>query len=82
MENKPPLDRAIEIIGGPAKVGRLFGISPQAVCKWQRIPAERCIDIERATGGLVTCEELRPDVDWGFLRSTNCPPRESETAVA
>lgn len=27
-----------------------------------------CIRIERATGGLVTCEEMRPDVDWSFLR--------------
>lgn len=28
------------------------------------IPPDRCPSIERATGGRVTCEELRPDVRW------------------
>ena len=32
--------------------------------------ARLCVDIERATLGAVTCEELRPDVDWTFLRGT------------
>jgi DNA-binding transcriptional regulator YdaS (Cro superfamily) len=34
------------------------------------IPAERCPAIERATGGVVRCEDLRPDVDWAVLRGT------------
>ncbi|MDT4679101.1 transcriptional regulator, partial [Escherichia coli] len=29
---------------------------------------ERCPAIEKATGGAVTCEELRPDIDWAYLR--------------
>lgn len=29
-----------------------------------------CINIERESGGQVTCEELRPDVDWAYLRGT------------
>ncbi len=32
------------------------------------VPAERCPEIERATGGAVTCEELRPDIAWDVLR--------------
>ena len=28
------------------------------------------INIERESGREVTCEELRPDVDWGYLRRT------------
>jgi len=28
------------------------------------------IDIERESGGKVRCEELRPDVDWAYLRGT------------
>lgn len=28
------------------------------------------IAIERETGGKVRCEELRPDVDWAYLRRT------------
>lgn len=29
-----------------------------------------CINIERESSGVVTCEELRPDVDWAYLRGT------------
>jgi DNA-binding transcriptional regulator YdaS (Cro superfamily) len=28
------------------------------------------IEIEKATNGLVTCEELRPDVDWAYVRGS------------
>ena len=35
----------------------------------RQVPAERCPAIERATGGAVRCEDLRPDVEWGVLRS-------------
>lgn len=39
----------------------------------RQVPAERCIDIERATDGAVTCEELRPDLAdrFAYLRLTN-----------
>lgn len=39
------------------------GISP--------ISPERAVEIEKATKGAVTCEELRPDVDWAYLRGTS-----------
>lgn len=31
-----------------------------------------CMDIERLTGGRVTCEELRPDLtaQWSYMRSS------------
>jgi DNA-binding transcriptional regulator YdaS (Cro superfamily) len=63
----------IEMVpGGQLFVANLFGISVQAVSKWvkKRVPIERCPEIEKATNGAVTCEDLRPDVDWAFLRST------------
>lgn len=28
------------------------------------------INIERESGGAVRCEDLRPDVDWAYLRGT------------
>lgn len=40
--------------------------------KRRQVPAERCPEIEKATAGAVTCEELRPDIDWAYLRSTGC----------
>ena len=46
---------------------------PPTVSQWCNgvclIPAERCPEIERVTGGAVRCEELRPDVDWAVLRT-------------
>ena len=31
------------------------------------------VNVERESGGVVRCESLRPDVDWAYLRGTNCP---------
>ena len=28
------------------------------------------INIERESGGAVRCEDIRPDVDWAYLRGT------------
>ena len=69
------LNEAIRVTGGQAKLARAMGISTQTVHNWLsrgNVPAERCIDIERATGGAVTCEELRPDLAerWAYLRGT------------
>ncbi|MDY2947068.1 MAG: helix-turn-helix domain-containing protein [Mannheimia varigena] len=36
----------------------------------RQVPAERCPEIEKFTEGKVTCEELRPDVDWAVLRNS------------
>ncbi len=45
------------------------GVHPSLVCQWlsgkTAITAEKAIQIERATNGAVTREELRPDI---FLR--------------
>lgn len=49
-----------------------IGVVPILVSQWKlgvrRVPAEHCPEIERVTGGLVRCEELRPDVNWAVLR--------------
>ncbi|MCA3188308.1 MULTISPECIES: helix-turn-helix domain-containing protein [unclassified Cupriavidus] len=63
--------RAIKAAGGAPAVARLFGINPVSVYDWinnNRIPAERCPALERAGKSEVRCEEMRPDVDWGYLR--------------
>lgn len=55
-----------------ANLARGIGVTPAFVSQWinghRPIPAGRCPAIERATGGAVRCEELRPDVDWSVLR--------------
>jgi DNA-binding transcriptional regulator YdaS (Cro superfamily) len=57
----------IDQAGGPTRVARVCGVRVQAVSQWVsagRIPADRCEQIERASAGSVTCEALRPDLDW------------------
>lgn len=61
--------------GMAASLARLLGASQTDVSLWasgkRPVPAERCPEIEKATNGEVTCEELRPDVDWPYLRGTS-----------
>lgn len=67
------IDQAIKLMGGVAETVRKLGLNGHAtVYQWRktRIPAERCPTIERATGGLVRCEDLRPDIEWSVLRNT------------
>lgn len=40
------------------------------------------INIERESRRVVTCEELRPDVDWGFLRKTPQADRPLQQSAA
>jgi DNA-binding transcriptional regulator YdaS (Cro superfamily) len=49
-------------------LGRLLGISHQAISLWDRVPPERLVDIEVLTG--VPREVLRPDLYRGFKRMT------------
>ena len=57
-------------------LARSVGVSPVIISQWKtgarQVPAERCPDIEKATQGAVRCEDLRPDVDWAYLRQTDC----------
>lgn len=39
-----------------------------------------CINIERESSGAVTCEELRLDVDWAYLRSTGPVKQQDDGA--
>lgn len=39
----------------------------------RRTPPDRCPDIERATEGRVTCEDLRPDKRWQRVPDATWP---------
>jgi len=58
--------------GRAVKLAKVLSVTPVTVHGWvnERVPAERCPAIERATAGQVKCEDLRPDVDWAVLRCT------------
>ena len=73
--DKHPIDRASDIVGSQASLASLLKVSRAAVSQWKdegrRVPAEHCLVIERETrarGAPVTCEELRPDMDWSVIR--------------
>ncbi len=73
-----------------ADLARQLGVTQGAVHQWavglSRPSAERCIQIEKATARAVRCEDLRPDVDWSYLRGTAsivaAVGRDIETAAA
>jgi len=70
------IQKASEVLGSYVLLARAVGVSRAMVHQWARgvrpVAAERCPLIERATDGKVRCEDLRHDIDWGYLRATNC----------
>lgn len=85
------IDRAARIIGSQAALAAALGVTRAAIPQWKdqgrRVPAEHCPVIERLTDGQVTCEQLRPDIEWSVLRtapaaSQPAAPCESEHAQA
>lgn len=64
------LQRAIAIVGSGSELARRIGLTAWAVNKWNpdSVPKDRCLDIEKATDGQVTAEELRPDINWQYVR--------------
>lgn len=72
-----PIQRACRACGSASALASAIGKSPQFVSQLVQgsrpVPAEHCPAIERATNRAVRCEELRPDVDWGYLREQSAP---------
>jgi TorA maturation chaperone TorD len=56
----PGLQEAIRVAGGVSELARRLGISQPSISNWERIPAERVLSVEAATG--VERTELRPDL--------------------
>lgn len=67
----PPLDRAIAHLGSQRALADALHIRSPSISEWRAklqegnpkaVPADRCLPIERATGGAVTRYDLRPDI--------------------
>jgi TorA maturation chaperone TorD len=54
------LQEAIRAVGGVSELARRIGISQPSVTNWDRVPAERVLSVEAATG--VARTVLRPDL--------------------
>lgn len=65
--NSLPVD---EQVAFAARCGTTVGYLRKAISIRQPINAATAIAIERESGGAVTCESLRRDVDWAYIRGT------------
>lgn len=59
------------------RCGTTVGYLRKAICAGQKLGESLVINIERESGGVITCEELRPDVDWAYLRNTKISKQEA-----
>lgn len=60
----------------------MLGIKAPSVIGWRgRIPQDRCPDIERATGGRVTVEQLRHDVRWQRVPDSSWPHPDGRPCI-
>lgn len=61
--------------GAKSLLAKRLGVSPVSVSQWSAsirpIPAKWCVEIEKATDRAVLCEDMAPEVDWGFIRGTS-----------
>lgn len=75
--NNDALEKVLLIVGPMHVLAEHLGVTKGAVGQWKlpsrRIPAEYCPTIERLVSGAVRCEEMRPDVDWAYLRAASGP---------
>jgi TorA maturation chaperone TorD len=73
------LDEAVRAAGGVSELARQIGISQPSVSNWTRVPAERVVAVEAATG--VDRKILRPDL-YGEPLISSAAPDEVGTARA
>jgi DNA-binding transcriptional regulator YdaS (Cro superfamily) len=63
------IDLAIKEFGNASKLAEALGVTTQAVCFWRdglrQVSAEVALLIDIKSNGIITCESLRTDIDWG-----------------
>lgn len=68
MDALHPIDKAASILGSQVALASFLGVTKAAVNQWKtegrQVPPKHCPQIERATGGQVTRQDLRPDDYW------------------
>jgi len=89
MNQQHFIQMSCEIAGSATKLANAIGVTPGTITQWRlpkedkyfrQVAAERCPQIEAATGGLVRCEDLRPDVQWSVLRGTELDTAQAQQA--
>jgi DNA-binding transcriptional regulator YdaS (Cro superfamily) len=65
MTYQRAIQKAVDLCGSQSELGRRVGVAQGHVWYWLKtgkVSPLKAKDVERATGGQVTAEELRPDV--------------------
>ena len=52
------------------RCGTTVGQLRQIAYQNRRANGGLAVSIERETGGAIKCEQLRPDIDWAYLRGS------------
>jgi TorA maturation chaperone TorD len=73
----PGLEQAVRAVGGVSELARQIGISQPSVSNWNKVPAERVLIVEEATG--VNRKILRPDL---YQSSDEVRPTNDDVATA
>lgn len=77
MNETHPVLKAARIVGSQSAMAVQLGLKKQNIYQWtlpgRKVPAEYCPVIERLTDRQVRCEDLRPDMDWAFIRGVDLP---------
>ena len=60
-----------------ARCRTTVGYLRKAASVGQCIGEDLAIRIERESNRAVTVEQLRPDVDWAYIRGTNCTQQQA-----
>lgn len=66
--------KSLESPESVAQLAGRCGTSPahlmQIARGYRRAGEYLCINLDRETSGRIRCEDLRPDVDWAYLRAS------------
>lgn len=83
------MKKLLEFINGLSKAERARfvlacatteGYLRKACSVGQQLGSDLCILIDRESHGAVMCEDLRPDVDWAYLRDGRDRPDQMTSA--
>ena len=84
MTYQQAIHQACEQLGSQAGLAKAIDVAPAIVHQWRSgvrpVPVQHCLAIERATNGVVTRRDLRPD-DWHLIWPELSAPTEAKEAA-
>ncbi|AEP36244.1 transcriptional regulator [Taylorella asinigenitalis] len=67
------------------QLANLISVCGTQLWNWRhdklKVPVWYCFKLEAVSDGLVTCEELRPDLNWDYIRSNKDNYKKNEPSI-